>query len=1056
VQTPVERVLGLVSEVISSALADKVVTRDSFVVKLAAAINDAKRSAGAMWTPHALWAQLDAGCRNQAVAWTREMLEGGDFAVEQPVEPAPPWSQAEAQLERTRESLRRAVGAIREVRAGLKTGDEVRDNQLGRIAALEHETLVMVDRWLTERVHDSTAGGADLATRVSMLLGMFEVGLRDTVAEFAEARGVLQAVQHEFADMGMIATGGLVSSVAAQLGMWRARRPRRPVGGVSSLVDTPAQRWQQALNRVRLDAGLPMVPVGDRPEGSELDQVRALLEELRIPSEDSSATPEQLAQALFEVSRGVSVKRGSEPIPLLDTKPWSTENEGRKDWWREVARATLDRVGVNVPTSLLPVKAEQLARAIHAAIGASGVTPSGWVPEMTPWDEAPAEANEWRVRVAEVALSQLPQIAQADAESEASFVAQMDAVTSELRQKLADLHRRNADLILASSGNYDAKMTYRGMVMFAADQLGIPADRVDDPKLFGEAFREAIDCRAGQLDALGSALIAMRGMSGLALKGRFIAQDAVDAIGFLRTRLEQAEAELERRGMNLPISPEQLGKAWFSAELSPSLPAFDELPVDMRDAYAFHARRAIEYLSSHPLAGEPGVFFMHDEAGNLVQGRAFKLDEDAVRAMRKTGMADASGLSTSFHHSLEELDEAAIREAYGDREVVTQVGADAVAELLAGSAESLTPSVLEQLREQGEALRAAGRREERSRGHHKLIADALRNTPDASPSRLAEEARDLWSRVDEFVAWEAEIARCLGVSGYTDRQALSGVARKLNDFERAHRHDVDCQGRLAAEREMTEQLRRVLQAPGGLPWEGLLESCRAAVAQLNGAVVPGSAFEVKRIRDALATVIEAAGIDMEADFERPDVTVQKAGDAAAVLRSWPDVLRAVSMFDGDEVEQPDEVAPTLERFAREFVRFDVPNLVATESRAMAAATDREMARLVRAAEKPGFDPVRDVGPPVGSTMDDMLAPVVKAEQARQLSSGIHVTPRVPQSWCYGPTSIDPDPGKRWHIGCGGEVLTFDGVDICQSCDHQFESDVDLSVVLESAQDEAGS
>jgi hypothetical protein len=38
----------------------------------------------------------------------------------------------------------------------------------------------------------------------------------------------------------------------------------------------------------------------------------------------------------------------------------------------------------------------------------------------------------------------------------------------------------------------------------------------------------------------------------------------------------------------------------------------------------------------------------------------------------------------------------------------------------------------------------------------------------------------------------------------------------------------------------------------------------------------------------------------------------------------------------------------------------------------------------------------------------------------------------------GPTDSDPDPGKRWHYDCGGEVLTFKEGSICSECNQQGE------------------
>jgi hypothetical protein len=42
-------------------------------------------------------------------------------------------------------------------------------------------------------------------------------------------------------------------------------------------------------------------------------------------------------------------------------------------------------------------------------------------------------------------------------------------------------------------------------------------------------------------------------------------------------------------------------------------------------------------------------------------------------------------------------------------------------------------------------------------------------------------------------------------------------------------------------------------------------------------------------------------------------------------------------------------------------------------------------------------------------------------------------------WHYGPTSTHPDPGRMWHTGCGGEVVSSDGGLIC-ACGQQENSD----------------
>lgn len=40
------------------------------------------------------------------------------------------------------------------------------------------------------------------------------------------------------------------------------------------------------------------------------------------------------------------------------------------------------------------------------------------------------------------------------------------------------------------------------------------------------------------------------------------------------------------------------------------------------------------------------------------------------------------------------------------------------------------------------------------------------------------------------------------------------------------------------------------------------------------------------------------------------------------------------------------------------------------------------------------------------------------------------------NWHYGPTADNPDPGRRWHYDCGGEVMLIDDGEICMLCDAQ--------------------
>ena len=79
-----------------------------------------------------------------------------------------------------------------------------------------------------------------------------------------------------------------------------------------------------------------------------------------------------------------------------------------------------------------------------------------------------------------------------------------------------------------------------------------------------------------------------------------------------------------------------------------------------------------------------------------------------------------------------------------------------------------------------------------------------------------------------------------------------------------------------------------------------------------------------------------------------------------------------------------------------------------------------------------------------------LTSLVKAaaEYEKHVTGGRAMTTgRSELVWFYGPTAADPDPGKRWHTGCGGVVLAFDGGNICGKCDQQANDD---EVVTEHA------
>lgn len=43
-------------------------------------------------------------------------------------------------------------------------------------------------------------------------------------------------------------------------------------------------------------------------------------------------------------------------------------------------------------------------------------------------------------------------------------------------------------------------------------------------------------------------------------------------------------------------------------------------------------------------------------------------------------------------------------------------------------------------------------------------------------------------------------------------------------------------------------------------------------------------------------------------------------------------------------------------------------------------------------------------------------------------------------WHYGPTPDDPDAGKMWHRGCGGEVQRVGDGRICSRCNASADDD----------------
>lgn len=1030
--------------------------------------------------------------------------------------------------------------------------------------------------------------------------------------------------------------------------------------------DTERQRWQQALNRVRLDLGLQMIPIELTDSKSELEQVRGLVLEL---SAAHSADPEkfaghlapvrteQLAHMMFLAAQEVSAQRGTEPIPLTGSALWEEASRGRRSWWLDVAERTLAWAGdsISVPTGVLPVRAEELAQAMHDAFGELGdsvhtmlwvpweesepranerrvriaqrvldslpsfTAPKSAMPPVTPqqlaramhkarsavtlsdrrpvfflpveWERLQPQAREWFEAVAEIALSELPEIARADAEADERFAAHTDASLAELRGGIDELAGQNRDLtyqVNAALSALEEIAWILGMTFEVGEFDRLKSDARALGELVATAVRRVVTVCDGyvrDLDAmreerdrlktaefeLFEALVSVAHMLGLAPAGSprtFLIRRVRDAVRMLHGPVVGSLREIAKTlGMSFGDSEnvgtigamtleavrqavadrdgnfraladarrkiEELLVAgndansdmhsyrgmvmWVADELGLSADVVDD-PKRFGDA----VRAELETWKGRPAGlvaswadlahtGKPGMFFSVDPgSGEVRQGRAFKLDEGSVKAafgrvsgsietdrvavadlvnvvsggvlpsaldrralleqlrvlgqhvqrleagkvrrdarfmrLREiTGLTVLSGSTedelvdsiagryTDFNDRMPELIrenetlwtrieaadlraretvarmERELGEALGEfppdddsddtwGDMIVKVG-DLVADhesdqetsiAVAQEEESFRRSLAATLGAESmnkptllgyaQSL-AAFQREHRAcqvaaalgRDHNAQLREAL-DSKSVSWSELLADARSLSATLAETrVRFTAQVAileaaqrtiadraqdlkRALGLGSDESWEDMIEIVTGRTSRADADQLEVNA---LAAIREvlglhpkmfpagvveavrdlrtswgvMEEWYPRVVEALGvtydttadeNIPTAvgKALDKIRAMKSFANVASIPGSAAEVKRVRDAVGTLLEAAGIDLEEDFTRPDVTVQKAGDAAAILRSWPDVVRTVAEFDGDEVEQPDEVAPMLMNFVPLFHRAD--------------------------------------------------------------------------------------------------------------------------------------
>lgn len=1235
--------------------------------------------------------------------------------------------ELEYQHDQVAASLRRTVETIREVRAALKVGPETRDQQLGKIAELEHETLEMLDRDLSEQGLVAR-GTQNVAASVGVKWGMWLTSRGNTATPEQLAYAMFAADWREVYDRG-------------EVGMITAEGVNRP----EDIERTIAEMWD--------------------PEGSEnhhrlVERARKILDALIVVPSTSllPVTPEELARAIHEAMGQESLGSDGELVWV----PWEEARSFMNRRRVRVAELALDRLpSFAAPKQpSLQVTPVQLARAMHEA--RSALTNAGGLPRPAlfapiPWEQQGSRAQQWFTGVAELALSELPEIARADAEEHERFAAHVDASLAEARREnalaleafrkiagltgmsfgaaddagalgmlaaeaVAQLKRERDELLVAGNDANSEMHSYRGMVMFVADMMGMSAEVVDDPAKFGRALRAALESSTvlPGTRALMAALEETRGLHGFTPFGpgsvteqaavtirqllellsrekarpsargdwmvRLIRMDGT-AEGLLsatarhgnRVLLNGAEyrVELHLTGSGMPgldftsVTAEQLGRAWFEAQIGFS-PAnqgnWSRLSRDVQESFVFHACRVIESLMASEWSSltrhlrKPGTFFTRDASGEVLQGKTFKVDSAPQGSFRI------------------QVPDEAIKAAFDAGPVAADPAADLVAQVISGMSGGKImaksgadrDAVLTQLREQGEALRHWERWADRARGHHKLIAEALGVDEFDSPTRLAERAEELraevsrlqivhddfrrdvsvalrcapmspdnlllskarnavdvtwahqfcgpdargsaaakglvremavalglepspqggewpWvhllSRVAELVRNEqnvvsvsrdhhAELRSALGVDGggwselmgiVSERtRALAGLRETLHvpageselmiavkvvelmrekgdraqDLSRALGFNsgeswedmiefvtgrTSDHGAVMLERNALLEIRRILGLNERLFPAGVVDAvrsaaehseeadkCRRMVIEMRDAlklplstepvfvlravkelrdfretaIAPFLAGDLGRMSDAVMALVEAAGIAVDGSMPN-DVVVGKAGDAAAILRSWPDVLRGVDAFEGVEVEQPDEVEPLLRSYAEVFYKADRRGSVTRAIERLLAAHRGEPLRdnLDTMYERLDnlisnlFEPLREVGQHYGvkaadhvdkqrfaehvllavRKADKALAAAADPEMARLIREAeaveqekavretdlIRVTPRMSQEWSYGPTAYDSDSGKRWHTGCGGEVLTFDGVDSCMDCEYEWEPEAEV-------------
>lgn len=848
------------------------------------------------------------------------------------------------------------------------------------------------------------------------------------------------------------------------------------------------------------------------------------------------ATPEMLAQAWLRSEVEESIARGQISVMTAEgvdqpedqrrmvddlTTDWDPESKPHDAHVLSVARRALENLRVVPSVSLLPVTAVELARAVHEA--RSDLTrANGRPPVFLPveWSKLDGGSREWFERVAARALDRLPsyvapkagvapespaavravrEIAQSLGMSfgDSDDVEAISQLTVEaVRQRVegsapsgTGAHLPGTFHVTVDGGKVEQGRDY----LFTGALKGKPLARLDGP------VAAALERLADPVDADKAALL-----------------EQVQALGEELQALHGVHARRDARFARLRelIGLEGGGESGEDAVVESIAATFGDfnarLPKLAKDNRRLRRRNKelrVELSAALGIEGLSNVELVRRgrELFNVEQ-EFEQFRRDLARTMVSESMRPEALLWTAQQMVSFERRHAVCQGAAAlERELVGQLAE--VAGLSPESGWTWRP-----LLERVQADLESGRRAAQAVADRHEDLSRATGRADASWEELIELVTGLAAQTDRE-AWADvnALAKIREVLGLRPKLFRAGVVDQVKDLR-------DTRAR------MEGQLWRVLAELGatGMHVNAATERALEVIKELRTKQADRNQL-VRWVDNVALTLAESAGIRIGDSVE---VMMQKAGDAAAILRSWPDVARAAEQMDGQDFgelrDRPDEVAQRLadlvrglntgrvpmwasftEQIAARFesmVRLrpdaDDPDFLvmaeleplhkatllhaATQVRAHGAALVVQAENLARFRDSVG---TADVAQPIepaktitvlrqnqhwttgGTVLSDPDAPwhigcggqVTLSEGTQEGVCGDCGLLCVPQSepmvsrtvvefqdrpqeleWSHGPTADDPDPGKRWHTGCGGEVLTFDGVDVCQKCGREDE------------------